>query len=54
LEPVPYINMTGMKNALDDLAKTMAEAKNAKAEQFVDLRFIERIEKSGILKELYR
>jgi NitT/TauT family transport system substrate-binding protein len=54
LEPVPYINMTGMKNALDDLAKTMVEAKNAKPEQFVDIRFIERIEKSGILKELYR
>ena len=54
LEPVPTINMAGMKNALDDLAKTMPEAKNAKPEQFVDMRFIDKIEKSGLLKELYR
>jgi NitT/TauT family transport system substrate-binding protein len=53
LEPLPYINMAGMKNALDDLAKTMAEAKNAKPEQFVDTRFIDKLEKSGLLKELY-
>jgi NitT/TauT family transport system substrate-binding protein len=54
LEPVPAINMAGMKNALDDLAKTMPEAKNARPEQFVDMRFIDKIEKSGLLKELYR
>ena len=29
-------------------------AKNAKPEQFVDLRFLDRLEKSGLLKELYK
>jgi hypothetical protein len=54
LERAPYINMQGMQNALDDVARTVPAAKNAKPEQFVDLRFLDRIEKSGLLKELYK
>ena len=54
LEKAPYINMSGMKNALDDLAKTVPAAKDAKPEQFIDTRFLDNIEKSGLLKELYR
>lgn len=54
LEKAPYINMEGMKNALDDLARTDPAAKAAKAEQFIDPQFIDAIEKSGLLKELYR
>jgi len=54
LEKAPYINMAGMKNALEDVAKTDPAAKNARPEQFVDTQFIDRIEKSGLLKELYR
>ncbi len=54
LEKAPYINMVGMQNALDDLAKTLPAAKTAKVEQFIDLRFLENLEKGGLLKELYR
>ncbi len=54
LDKAPYINMTGMQNALDDLAKTMPAAKNAKPEQFIDSHFLDTLEKSGLLKELYR
>jgi len=54
LERAPYINMQGMQNALDDVARTVPAAKTAKPEQFVDLRFLDRLEKSGLLKELYR
>ena len=54
LERAPYINMQGMQNALDDVARTVPAAKNAKPEQFVNLRFLDRIEKSGLLKELYK
>lgn len=54
LERAPYINMQGMQNALDDVARTVPAAKNAKPEQFVDLRFLDRIEKSGLLNELYK
>jgi NitT/TauT family transport system substrate-binding protein len=54
IERAPYINMQGMQNALDDVARTVPAAKNAKPEQFVDLRFLDRLEKSGLLKDLYR
>jgi len=54
VEKAPYINMAGMKNALDEVAKTIPAAKNATPEQFVDMRFIERLEKSGLLTELYK
>jgi hypothetical protein len=46
--------MAGMQNALDDLAATMPAAKSAKPEQFIDFHFLDNLEKSGLLKELYR
>jgi NitT/TauT family transport system substrate-binding protein len=54
IDNAPYINMTGMQNALDEVAKTISAAKNAKPEQFVDLRFLDKLEKSGLLNELYK
>jgi NitT/TauT family transport system substrate-binding protein len=54
LEKAPYINMAAMRTALEDLARTTPEAKSAKPEQFIDLRFLDNLEKSGLLKELYR
>jgi ABC-type nitrate/sulfonate/bicarbonate transport system substrate-binding protein len=54
LERAPYVNMVGMKNALDDLAKSVPAAKNAKPEQFIETRFLDNLEKGGLLKELYR
>ena len=53
LEKAPYINMTGVQNVLDDLAKTVPAAKNAKPAQFVDNRFLDNLEKSGLMRELY-
>jgi NitT/TauT family transport system substrate-binding protein len=54
LEKAPYINMVGMRNALADLAKTVPAAKHVKPEQFIDMHFLDRIEQSGLLKDLYR
>ena len=54
VERAPYINMAGMQNALDDLVRTIPAAKNARPDQFVDTRFLEKLEKSGLLKELYK
>jgi ABC-type nitrate/sulfonate/bicarbonate transport system substrate-binding protein len=53
LERTPSINMTGLQNALEDLAKTVPAARTAKPEQFVDSRFLDNLEKSGLMKELY-
>jgi len=54
LEPAPYINMEGMQNALDDLVRTVPAAKNNKPAQFINFQFLDNLEKSGLLKELYR
>ena len=54
VEKAPYINMAGMQNALDDLARSIPAAKTAKPEQFVDMRFLDKLEKSGLLNELYK
>src|SRR4029453_12914418 len=40
LERAPYNKMQGMQNAIDDVARTLPAAKNAKPEQFVDVRFL--------------
>jgi NitT/TauT family transport system substrate-binding protein len=53
LEKAPYINRVGMQNALEDLAKTVPAAKNAKPEQFIDHRFLDNLDKGGLLRELY-
>ena len=53
LEKTPAVNMAGVVNVLEDLVKSVPAAKNAKPEQFVDTRFLDTLEKSGLLKELY-
>lgn len=53
LERTPAVNMAGVVNVLEDLAKTVPAAKTAKPEQFVDFRFLDTLEKSGLVKELY-
>jgi ABC-type nitrate/sulfonate/bicarbonate transport system substrate-binding protein len=54
VDKAPYVDMKGMQNALDEVAKTIPAAKSARPEQFVDLRFLEKLEKSGLLNELYK
>jgi hypothetical protein len=36
------------------VARTVPAAKTTKPEQFVDLRFLDKLEKSGLLRELYK
>jgi ABC-type nitrate/sulfonate/bicarbonate transport system substrate-binding protein len=54
VERAPYINMAGMQNAIDEVAKTNPAAKSARPEQFIDMRFLDKLEKSGLVNELYR
>ncbi len=54
VEKAPYLNMTGVQNAIDEVAKTIPAARNARPEQFVDLRFLDKLEKSGLVDELYK
>ena len=48
----PYPTLKGIQFLLDMLAPQMAQAKNAKPEQFVDLSFLQELEKEGFFNEM--
>ena len=48
----PYPTLKGIQFLLDVLAPTMPQAKNAKPEQFVDLSFLQELEKEGFFNEM--
>jgi len=48
----PYPTLKGLQFLLDQLAPTMPQAKNAKPEQFVDLSFLQELEKEGFFTEM--
>jgi NitT/TauT family transport system substrate-binding protein len=48
----PYPTLKGIQFMLDMLAPTMPQAKNAKPEQFVDLSFLQELEKEGFFNEM--
>jgi NitT/TauT family transport system substrate-binding protein len=48
----PYPTMKGIQFMLDVLAPTLPQAKNFKPEQFVDLSFLQELEKEGFFTEM--
>jgi hypothetical protein len=48
----PYPTLKGIQFMLDMLAPAMPEAKSAKPEQFVDLSFLQELEKEGFFNEM--
>jgi len=48
----PYPTVKGIQFMLDMLGPTMPEAKGAKPEQFVDLSFLQELEKEGFFNEM--
>jgi len=48
----PYPTMRGLQFLLDAMAPQMPQAKNAKPEQFVDLSFLQELEKEGFFNEM--
>jgi len=48
----PYPTLKGLQFLLDQLALQMPQAKNAKPEQFVDLSFLQELEKEGFFNEM--
>jgi len=51
---VPYPTAKGVQTILDDLAKRDERAKGAKAEQFIEPRFLRELEETGAIERLYR
>ena len=51
---VPYPTPDGVKTMLDDMAPKTPKAATADPESFVDMSLVQEIEKSGLIKQLYR
>ncbi len=47
----PYISRKGMENILADIAEKTPAAKSVKVDEFLDMRFIEELEKEGFFKK---
>ena len=54
LPPKQYSTLEGIKNILEPLAETDPKARTAKAEDFVDMRFIKELDESGFIDDLYK
>ncbi|HEX9453982.1 MAG TPA: hypothetical protein VGA27_06465, partial [Candidatus Binatia bacterium] len=48
----PYPTLKGLQFLLDRLVPTMPQAKTAKPEQFVDMSFLQELEKEGFFNEM--
>ena len=48
-----YPNIDGIRLALEEVAKRSPGAKGRKAEEFVNLKFLQELEKEGFYKDLY-
>jgi NitT/TauT family transport system substrate-binding protein len=51
---VPYPMVEGVKTALDDLAPRSPKAATADPRSFVDMSFVQELESSGFIKQLYK
>jgi NitT/TauT family transport system substrate-binding protein len=54
VKPKPYPNLEGFKTIFKDVGDRMPAAKTANAREFVDVTFIEELDKSGYIDGLYR
>jgi NitT/TauT family transport system substrate-binding protein len=50
LEYPPYVTRKGMENVIAEVAASDASAKNAKPEDFMDMRFVAELDKQGVFK----
>ena len=53
LEAVPYVSKKGLGVILADIGEKDPRARQAKAEDFVDMRFVGELEREGFFKKLW-
>ena len=51
---VPYPSAEGVKTLLDDIAPRTPKAATAHPKSFVDMSFVQELETSGFIKQLYK
>lgn len=54
VQPKPYPTLEGFKTIFEDLSKRVPAAKSANAKDYVDMRFIEELDRSGYIDAIYR
>jgi hypothetical protein len=54
LPRVPYPDLEGIHNVLNEIAAKDARARGLKPETFTDTRFLKELEASGFVQKLYR
>ena len=52
LEYPPYVSRKGIEAVIADVAETTPQAKSAKADDFIEMRFVAELEKEGFFKKL--
>lgn len=53
LESIPYVSYAGLRTILTNLAEKEPRAREAKPEDFMDMRFVAELEKEGLFKRLW-
>jgi NitT/TauT family transport system substrate-binding protein len=53
LESIPYVSRKGMEAVLAELAEKEPQVRQAKAEDLIDMRFVNQLEKEGFFKKLW-
>jgi ABC-type nitrate/sulfonate/bicarbonate transport system substrate-binding protein len=53
LEPIPYVSKKGLGMILAEMSEKDPKARQAKAEDFTDMRFVAELEKEGLFKKLW-
>ena len=52
IEAIPYVSRKGIETILSELAVSDPKARQAKPDEFVDMRFIAEMERDGFFKKL--
>ena len=50
----PYPTLEGFRVVLDELSEKIPSAKNANPKDFTDIKFLEELDRSGFVDQLYR
>jgi hypothetical protein len=54
LEPVPYRSAAAMQAVVDQIAESNSRAKNVDARNYVNDRYLKRLEEEGFVKKIWR
>jgi hypothetical protein len=49
-----FPNIEGFRYGLEEIAKRLSAAKDKRPEDFINMRFLNELEKEGFFKELYK